>query len=82
VRIVPEVRLVSPREAMAMCGGISPKTADRWMAERDFPRPIVLSRGKDGRPARVAFVYSELVEWNEAMIAKCDRGGPGMPRKR
>jgi predicted DNA-binding transcriptional regulator AlpA len=43
--------------------GISESTQRRLIAEGDYPRPIVLSRTRSGRPARIAFVRSEVLEW-------------------
>jgi predicted DNA-binding transcriptional regulator AlpA len=51
-----------------MCGGLSESTVRRLIAQGAFPRPIVLSRNRHGRPARVAFVYEELLAWVAARI--------------
>jgi predicted DNA-binding transcriptional regulator AlpA len=63
-----ETRLVKPSEALWMCGGLSESTVRRLIAQGAFPRPIVLSRNRHGRPVRVAFVYEELVAWVAAHI--------------
>jgi predicted DNA-binding transcriptional regulator AlpA len=60
--------LVRARDAFARCA-ISESTARRLIADGDFPRPIILSRTRNGRPARVAFVEAELAEWVAARIA-------------
>jgi predicted DNA-binding transcriptional regulator AlpA len=60
--------LVKPREALRLCGGISDSTARRLIEAGDFPRPVVLSTNRHGRPARVAFVRAELEAWVAAKI--------------
>jgi hypothetical protein len=47
-----------------------------WDAELvDFPRPVVLSRDRHGRPLRVAFVLAEILDYNRRAIAT-GRGSP------
>ena len=53
-------------EALRLAGGISDSTRRRIP---DFPRPVVLSRTRSGRPCRIAFVREEILEWCEARIA-------------
>ena len=53
-------RLASLRRTLEMAGGISDSTRRRMP---DFPRPVVLSRSRTGRPARIAFVESEVLAW-------------------
>lgn len=72
-------RLVKPREARAICGGLSESTVRRLIAQDDFPKPVVLSRDRHGRPLRVAFVHDELVEWCRGRIA-ADRGASSAAR--
>lgn len=68
-----EPRLVKPAAAYELCGGISESTARRLMAAGEFPRPVVLSRDRHGRPVRVAFVHAELMEFCRRRI-EADRG--------
>jgi hypothetical protein len=58
--------LVELETALRMCGGISDSTRRRLA---DFPRPIVLSRTRSGRPCRIAFVESELRDYVARKIA-------------
>lgn len=58
-------RLIALKPALAMAGGISDSTRRRTA---DFPRPIVLSRTRAGRPCRIAFVEAEVLAWCEARI--------------
>ncbi len=64
--------LLSLPRTLALAGGISDSTRRRIS---DFPRPIVLSRTRSGRPCRIAFVADEVHAWVAARIA-ADRGGP------
>jgi predicted DNA-binding transcriptional regulator AlpA len=63
-------KLLSRRAALEIAGGISDSTRRR---DPDFPPPVVLSRTKSGKPARVAFILDEVLEWNERKI-RADRG--------
>ena len=56
-------------ETLQMAGGISDSTRRRIP---DFPRPVVLSRTRSGRPCRIAFVRQEVVEWCDRRI-RADR---------
>ena len=51
--MVSEFKLASLRRTLEMAGGISDSTRRRTP---DFPQPIVLSRTRRGKPARIAFV--------------------------
>lgn len=62
--------LVALRPALAMVGGLSESTIRRLIAEDRFPRPVVLSKTKSGRPCRIAFVRSELTAWVASTIAR------------
>jgi predicted DNA-binding transcriptional regulator AlpA len=55
--------LLSPRAARALSGGISESTQRRLIAAGQYPPPVVLSRCRDGHPARVAYVESEVRAW-------------------
>ncbi len=68
-----EPRLVKPAAAYELCGGLSEATVRRLIAAGDFPRPVVLSKDRHGRPVRVAFVYSELMDFCRRRI-EADRG--------
>lgn len=61
-------RLVKIDEVVSMCGGISRSTINRMMAAGAFPTPIVLSRNVTGKPARVAWIYEELLAWINARV--------------
>jgi len=56
-------RLVAPRELRSMVGGLSESSIRRLMDVGRFPRPIVLSVNRHGRPARVAWVEAEVRAW-------------------
>jgi predicted DNA-binding transcriptional regulator AlpA len=56
-----------------LAGGISDSTRRRIP---DFPRPVVLSRTRSGRPCRIAFVREEVLAWCEARIAADRATGP------
>jgi predicted DNA-binding transcriptional regulator AlpA len=60
--------LLSPAAARALSGGISESTVRRLIAAGKYPRPVVISRCRDGRPARVAFVESEVRTWAAEVI--------------
>ncbi len=66
-------RLVPPAEARRKCGGISESTHYRLLAAGDFPKPIVLSRTRSGRAARIAFLEDELDAWIAAKV-QANRG--------
>lgn len=61
--------LLSYEDAGRACGGLSESTLRRLVKEKRFPKPIVVSRTKSGRPARVAFVASEVHQAVADMIA-------------
>jgi hypothetical protein len=64
---IPDPRSLAPlREALTLAGGISDSTRRRLA---DFPPPVVLSRTRSGRPARIAFVREEVLSWCESRIA-------------
>lgn len=65
-----EPALVALRPALALVGGLSESTVRRLIAEGRFPKPVVLSRTRSGRPCRVAFVRGELTAWVAATIAR------------
>ena len=72
--VLPDPRSLAPLdEALLLAGGISDSTRRRIP---DFPRPIVLSRTKAGRPCRIAFVREEVLAWCEARIAADRSAGP------
>jgi predicted DNA-binding transcriptional regulator AlpA len=66
-------RLVRPAEADRRCA-ISESTRRRLIEANAFPKPIVLSRDKHGRAARIAFVEAELETWCRERV-EADRGG-------
>lgn len=71
---VLDPRSIAPlEETLLLAGGISDSTRRRIP---DFPKPIVLSRTKTGRPARIAFVRGEVLEWVAARIASDRATGP------
>jgi predicted DNA-binding transcriptional regulator AlpA len=65
-------RFISPKELFGpeRLAAISESTARRTP---DFPKPVVLSRTASGKPARVAYVASEVEAWIKGRIASCDR---------
>jgi predicted DNA-binding transcriptional regulator AlpA len=77
--------LISPAVARAMSGGISDSTQRRLIAAGKYPMPVVLSRCRDGHPARVAFVEGEVRAWAAEVIrrARAERpsntAGPEAP---
>jgi hypothetical protein len=71
---VPSARTLAPLdEALRLAGGISDSTRRRIL---DFPRPVVLSRTRSGRPCRIAFVREEVAAWCESRIAAARASGP------
>jgi predicted DNA-binding transcriptional regulator AlpA len=60
--------LFKPADAARLCA-ISDTTRRRLEAAGSFPKPIVLSRTASGRPARVAFLKSELQRWIRDRVA-------------
>lgn len=58
-------RLIALDPTLEMAGGISDSTRRRIP---DFPAPIVLSRNRHGKPARIAFVEQEVLDWCERRI--------------
>jgi predicted DNA-binding transcriptional regulator AlpA len=58
-----------------MIGGLSESSIRRLMEEGRFPRPIILSRNRHGRPVRIAWIESEVRGWIAARIAA--ERGPG-----
>jgi predicted DNA-binding transcriptional regulator AlpA len=62
--------LLSPSAALALSGGISDSTRRRLIAEGRYPEPIVLSRDRRGKPARVAWSENEVRAWVAARIAE------------
>jgi predicted DNA-binding transcriptional regulator AlpA len=62
-------RLMGLRAARQMCGDLSESSIRRLIAEGTFPRPVVLSRSRCGRPCRIAFVKAELEQWVSERIA-------------
>lgn len=61
--------LLKPDVARAMAGGMSASTQHRLVKAKAFPEPITLSKTKKGRPARVAFLESEVRAWIADRIA-------------
>lgn len=59
---------IRPRELFGpgAAAAISESTARRTP---DFPKPVVLSRTGTGKPARVAYVASEIEAWVKRRIA-------------
>lgn len=60
--------LLSIEVVRSRVGGLSGSTIRRLIAAGDFPAPIVLSRTSRGKPARVAWVESEVTAWVERKI--------------
>jgi predicted DNA-binding transcriptional regulator AlpA len=69
-------RLLSPRAASAMSGGISASTMRRLVSAGQYPRPVVLSRTRSGKPARVAYSAREVAAWVACRIAADRVTGP------
>jgi predicted DNA-binding transcriptional regulator AlpA len=61
--------LLSPEAALEMSGGISDSTRRRLIASGDYPRPVVLSRDRHGRPVRVAWSERAVRAWVARKIA-------------
>lgn len=62
-------RLMSYREAQRVCGDLSESSLRRLIVAGRFPRPVILSRRKNGQPGRVAFVEAEVHAAVARMIA-------------
>jgi predicted DNA-binding transcriptional regulator AlpA len=61
--------LLSPSRARELSGGLSESTLRRLVARGEYPQPVVLSRTRTGRPARIAWPESEVRAWAVARIA-------------
>ena len=61
--------LISLAEGRALSGSISASTQRRLIDWGEYPKPIVLSRIGSGRPARVALVRAEVMDWCRRRIA-------------
>jgi len=70
----PRIALVAPGETRRITS-LSASTIRRLVEAGQFPRPIVLSRNRHGKPVRIAYVLSELEEWCAQRIA-AGRGSP------
>jgi predicted DNA-binding transcriptional regulator AlpA len=66
---VMDQALIAPEKAREISGGISESTQRRLIEAGDYPKPIVLSRTRSGKPARIAFIVSEVQEWCQRRIA-------------
>jgi len=62
------IALVAPRETRRITS-LSTSTIRRLVEAGDFPRPVVLSRNRRGKPVRIAYVLAELEEWCAQRIA-------------
>jgi predicted DNA-binding transcriptional regulator AlpA len=72
---------ISPRVARERSGGISESTQRRLIEAGQYPKPVVLSRDRHGKPARIAFIERELAEWVATRIA-ADRSSRNPPSPR
>jgi predicted DNA-binding transcriptional regulator AlpA len=70
-------RLLSPRAASAMSGDLSASTMRRLVTAGQYPRPVVLSRTRGGKPARIAYSAREVATWVARKIAADRAFGPG-----
>jgi predicted DNA-binding transcriptional regulator AlpA len=61
--------LIAPSVARAISGGISESTQRRLVAAGDYPRPVVLSRDRRGKPVRIAWIEREVRAWVARRIA-------------
>jgi len=62
------IALVAPGDTRRITS-LSASTIRRLVEAGQFPRPIVLSRNRHGKPVRIAYVLSELEEWCAQRIA-------------
>ncbi len=62
------IALVAPGETRRITS-LSASTIYRLVEAGRFPRPIVLSRNRHGKPVRIAYVLAELEEWCAQRIA-------------
>jgi len=58
--------LLRERDVLVLLGKPARSTLRRWEERGDFPRRIVLSRGSDGTPVRVAWRADEVLGWIES----------------
>jgi predicted DNA-binding transcriptional regulator AlpA len=61
--------LLSFEQAGHLAAGLSESTIRRLVKMGEVPEPVVILFGKNGRPARVGFVESEIRSWCAARIA-------------
>jgi predicted DNA-binding transcriptional regulator AlpA len=71
-----DAELVDFPRVELLTGGLSRATINRRIKDGSFPRPVVLSRDRHGRP-RVAFVLVEVLAYNRRAIAT-GRGSGGL----
>lgn len=62
-------QLASPARTMEMAGGLSISTIRRLIEAGEFPKPVVLSRDRHGKPVRIAWVVSEIEAWCDKKIS-------------
>ena len=66
--------LLSPAEARRISGGLSASSIARLVSAGAYPKPIVLSRSRSGKPARIAWSEREVRAWVAARIRDAHRG--------
>ncbi len=71
-----DAALLDGETARRISGGISDSTQRRLIESGEYPKPIVLSRTRSGRPCRVAWIESEVRAWVKGRIT-AHRGRPG-----
>lgn len=66
---IADAELIDFPRVEQITGGLSRATITRRIKDGSFPRPVVLSRDRHGRPLRVAFVLAKVLAYNRRAIA-------------
>lgn len=75
----PEDQLIDVKQLCKWLG-ISPKVVRNWMAEKDFPKPLILSRSSRHIYVR-RWIFTEVRDWLHGLPRekKGDSDGPKVP---
>jgi predicted DNA-binding transcriptional regulator AlpA len=63
-----DLKFLSPRRAAELTS-LSPRHLSRLVADNQFPKPLRLGAGRNGR---LAFIEAEVQEWLRARVAERD----------
>lgn len=75
----PEDQLIDIRQLCKWLG-ISRRVVQKWMAEKDFPKPLILSRSSHHVYVR-RWIYTEIRDWLHGLPReqKGDSNAPDLP---